>query len=222
PIWTCEEVSDRSRLPERAGSETSSQVQPVRNGAHRISRPGLVSEHGGGVRDRSLPEATAPAHAESRAQHGAHQDHQGWPPQHRHRYSALWERRHGNGRTRDSPPPLSRAALHSCSSRGTKSHSARSHNTQDHGANAVRSFRTVHTQTVRAMNLKFKLRGQDIILAIMLGVLIFLAHNAREKGLIGALTALQLIEGRIPVAEARWGRPLLAGLQLAIIWVLIG
>jgi signal transduction histidine kinase len=72
------------------------------------------------------------------------------------------------------------------------------------------------------MNLKFKLRGQDIILAIMLGVLIFLAHNAREKGLIGALTALQLIEGRIPVAEARWGRPLLAGLQLAIIWVLIG
>ena len=72
------------------------------------------------------------------------------------------------------------------------------------------------------MSPRFKLRGQDIMLAIMLGVLIFLAHTAREKTCLAALTVLQLIEGRIPVGSARWGRPLLAILELAIVWVLIG
>jgi signal transduction histidine kinase len=72
------------------------------------------------------------------------------------------------------------------------------------------------------MSPQFRLRGQDIILTVMLGILIFLAHDASEKAFIAALTALQLIEGRIPVGAARWGRPLLTILQLAIVWVLIG
>ena len=72
------------------------------------------------------------------------------------------------------------------------------------------------------MNPRIKLRGQDIILTAMLGILIFLAHDASERALIGALTALQLIEGRIPVLSTTWGRTLSALLQLAIVWVLIG
>ncbi len=67
-----------------------------------------------------------------------------------------------------------------------------------------------------------KLRGQDIFLAIMLGVLVFLAHDGWEKSFISAVTVLQLAEGRLPILSTRWGRMASVILQLAIIWVLIG
>ncbi len=66
-----------------------------------------------------------------------------------------------------------------------------------------------------------KFRGQDVLLAVVLGVLIFLAHNASERAFISAVTVLQLTEGRV-FQSRTWVRILSVVLQLAIIWVLIG
>src|SRR5580658_2128091 len=72
------------------------------------------------------------------------------------------------------------------------------------------------------MNLRFKLRVQDVLLAVMFGVLIFLAHDISEKSLILGLAVLQLVEGRIPFLTTLRGRTILVVLQMMIIWVLIG
>ena len=72
------------------------------------------------------------------------------------------------------------------------------------------------------MTESLKPRAQDIFLTVMLGALIFLAHDAWERSFIGAVTLLQLAEGRLAFLSSAWGRTASVVLQLAIIWVLIG
>jgi two-component system sensor histidine kinase HydH len=68
----------------------------------------------------------------------------------------------------------------------------------------------------------FKLRVQDILLALMFGALIFLAHNVREQSFLLALAVLQLVEGRIPFLTTLRGRALSVVLQLIVVYLLIG
>jgi signal transduction histidine kinase len=68
----------------------------------------------------------------------------------------------------------------------------------------------------------FTVRIQDILLTLMFGTLIYLAHDIWEKSFIAGLGILQLVEGRIPFLTTLWGRALSVILQLAIAWVLIG
>jgi two-component system, NtrC family, sensor histidine kinase HydH len=68
----------------------------------------------------------------------------------------------------------------------------------------------------------FKLRVQDILLALMFGALIFLAHNVREQSFLLALAVLQLVEGRIPFLTTLRGRTLSVVLQLIVVYLLIG
>jgi two-component system sensor histidine kinase HydH len=72
------------------------------------------------------------------------------------------------------------------------------------------------------MSLGFKLRVQDVLLTVMFGVLIFLAHDISERLLIFGLAVLQLVEGRIPFLTTLRGRTILVALQIIVIWVLIG
>jgi two-component system, NtrC family, sensor histidine kinase HydH len=72
------------------------------------------------------------------------------------------------------------------------------------------------------MGLRFKLRVQDILLTLMFGVLIFLAHDISERSFILGLAVLQLVEGRIPFLATLWGRTGSVVLQLTIAWVFIG
>src|ERR1700728_2851979 len=67
-----------------------------------------------------------------------------------------------------------------------------------------------------------KLRVQDILLAVMFGALIFLAHDISERSLLVGLAVLQLIEGRIPFLTKLWGRTTSVALQLIIAYLLIG
>jgi hypothetical protein len=56
------------------------------------------------------------------------------------------------------------------------------------------------------MSLRFKLRVQDILLTVMFGVLIFLAHNVRERSCLLGIAVLQLVEGRTPFLTTIRGR----------------
>lgn len=67
-----------------------------------------------------------------------------------------------------------------------------------------------------------KLRVQDILLAFMFAVLIFLAHNAWERTFLLGLAILQLIEGRLPLLDKTWGRATSVALQLILGFLLIG
>ena len=64
--------------------------------------------------------------------------------------------------------------------------------------------------------------AQDIFLAVMLGVLVYLAHDFWEKLFISGVTILQLAEGRVRFLSSNRGRAISVILQLGIIWVLIG
>src|ERR1022692_1511609 len=72
------------------------------------------------------------------------------------------------------------------------------------------------------MSRRFNLRIQDVLLTVMFGALIFLAHNIREKSLLLALAVLQLVEGRIPFLTTLWGRTISVVLQLIVVYLLIG
>jgi two-component system, NtrC family, sensor histidine kinase HydH len=72
------------------------------------------------------------------------------------------------------------------------------------------------------MSWKFKLRVQDVLLTVMFGALIFLAHNVRERSFLLALAILQLLEGRIPFLTTLWGRTTSVVLQLVVVYLLIG
>jgi two-component system sensor histidine kinase HydH len=72
------------------------------------------------------------------------------------------------------------------------------------------------------MTRRFKLRVQDILLTVMFGALIFLAHDIWERSFILGLAVLQLVEGRIPFLTTVWGRTTSAVLQLILVWLLIG
>jgi len=72
------------------------------------------------------------------------------------------------------------------------------------------------------MSQKFELRVQDVLLTVMFGALIFLAHDIWERSFLLGLAILQLVEGRIPFLTILWGRTTSVVLQLMIVWVLIG
>jgi two-component system, NtrC family, sensor histidine kinase HydH len=67
-----------------------------------------------------------------------------------------------------------------------------------------------------------KPRMQDILLSLMFGVLIFLAHDDWERAFLIGLAVLQLIEGRIPVLATIPGRTVSVVLQLGLGYLLIG
>jgi two-component system sensor histidine kinase HydH len=72
------------------------------------------------------------------------------------------------------------------------------------------------------MSQQFKLRVQDILLALMFGALVFLAHNIWERLFLLGLAILQLLEGRIPFLTTLWGRTASVVLQLIVVYLLIG
>jgi two-component system, NtrC family, sensor histidine kinase HydH len=72
------------------------------------------------------------------------------------------------------------------------------------------------------MSQQLKLRVQDVLLALLFGALIFLAHNVSERSLLLGLAILQLLEGRIPFLTTLWGRTASVVLQLIIVYLLIG
>jgi two-component system sensor histidine kinase HydH len=72
------------------------------------------------------------------------------------------------------------------------------------------------------MSPTFKLRIQDVLLTVMFGALVILAHDISERSFILGLAALQLVEGRIPFLTTLRGRTISVVLQIIIIWVLIG
>ena len=67
-----------------------------------------------------------------------------------------------------------------------------------------------------------KLRVQDVLLTVMFGALIFLAHDMSEKSFLLGLAVLQLLEGRVPFLTTLWGRTASVVLQLIIVYLLIG
>ena len=72
------------------------------------------------------------------------------------------------------------------------------------------------------MTRRFKLRVQDVLLSVMFGALVILAHDSWERSFILGLAVLQLVEGRIPFLTTLWGRTVSVMLQLIIVWLLIG
>jgi signal transduction histidine kinase len=59
-------------------------------------------------------------------------------------------------------------------------------------------------------------RNSDILLAILFGTLIFLAHNMQQQALLLGLAILQLIEGRVPLLRTTAGRMASVVLQLVL------
>src|SRR5580692_46253 len=72
------------------------------------------------------------------------------------------------------------------------------------------------------MSWRFKLRVQDVLLTVMFGALIFLAHDIWERFFLLGLAILQLVEGRIRFLTTVWGRTTSVILQLIIVYLLIG
>jgi signal transduction histidine kinase len=72
------------------------------------------------------------------------------------------------------------------------------------------------------MSRRFQLSVQDILLALMFGALIFLAHDIWERAFLLALVVLQILEGRIRFLTTLRGRTGSMILQLMIAWVFIG
>ena len=69
---------------------------------------------------------------------------------------------------------------------------------------------------------RFKLRVPDILLAVMFGTLISLAHDPSQMWLMGGLAALQLIEGHVALLDKTWGRATSVVLQLVFCYLLVG
>ena len=57
-------------------------------------------------------------------------------------------------------------------------------------------------------------RIQDVLLTLMFGALIFLAHDIWQKSFLLALAVLQLLEGRVRFLNTLWGRSISIGLRL--------
>ena len=69
---------------------------------------------------------------------------------------------------------------------------------------------------------EFLLPVQDVLLALMFGALIFLAHNSSQQLLLGGLAVLQLIEGHLALLDTTWGRATSVILQLILCFLLLG
>jgi signal transduction histidine kinase len=63
---------------------------------------------------------------------------------------------------------------------------------------------------------RFPVRISDLLLAVLFGALIFLAHDLPQKALVLGLAALQLIEGRVRLLRMPAGRLTSVFLQLAL------
>ena len=68
----------------------------------------------------------------------------------------------------------------------------------------------------------FKLRAQDVLMVLLFGALIVLAHDVSERSLLTGLAVLQLIEGRIQWLNTIVGRATSVVLQLILVYLLIG
>jgi two-component system, NtrC family, sensor histidine kinase HydH len=68
----------------------------------------------------------------------------------------------------------------------------------------------------------FKIRVQDILLALMFATLIYLAHTVSEELLLSGIAVLQLIEGHVPLLDTGWGRATSVTLQLILGFLLLG
>lgn len=68
----------------------------------------------------------------------------------------------------------------------------------------------------------FTLRVQDVLMVLLFGVLIVLAHDVKERSLLTGLAVLQLIEGRIQWLNTILGRAASVVLQLILVYFLIG
>jgi signal transduction histidine kinase len=60
------------------------------------------------------------------------------------------------------------------------------------------------------------IRNSDLLLAILFGTLIILAHDMQQKSLLLGLAVLQLIEGRVPLLRTSIGRMASVFLQLGL------
>src|SRR5580698_110288 len=68
----------------------------------------------------------------------------------------------------------------------------------------------------------FKIRVQDVLLALMFATLIYLTHTASEMWLLSGLAVLQLIEGHAALLDTNWGRFTSVVLQLILGFLLLG
>lgn len=69
---------------------------------------------------------------------------------------------------------------------------------------------------------RFAVRTQDIFLALMLGALTYLTHDAWQMAFMASLTVLQLIEGRVAFLDTTAGRASSVILQLTLGYLLVG
>jgi two-component system, NtrC family, sensor histidine kinase HydH len=65
-------------------------------------------------------------------------------------------------------------------------------------------------------------RIQDLLLALVFGALIYLAHTPSERWLMGGIAVLQLIEGHFSLLDRTWGRATSVVLQLILGYLLLG
>ena len=68
----------------------------------------------------------------------------------------------------------------------------------------------------------FKLRTQEVLLAMMFVALLYLAHDISERVLMLGVALLQLMEGRMPVTSSHWYRMASVVTQLILAFLLIG
>lgn len=69
---------------------------------------------------------------------------------------------------------------------------------------------------------RYKPRTQDVLLALMFGALIYLAHDKSERSLLTGLAVLQLIEGHVALLDTSRGRATSVVLQLSLAYLLVG
>ena len=65
-------------------------------------------------------------------------------------------------------------------------------------------------------------RIQDVLIALIFGALVILAHNATERFLLAGLALMQLLEGRAAWLDTHWGRATSILLQLLLCYLLLG
>src|SRR5690348_8687563 len=69
---------------------------------------------------------------------------------------------------------------------------------------------------------RLRLRVQDVLLVVLFGALIYLAHDAWQRFFLFGLAVFQLVEGRVSWLNSGWGRTTSVFLQFVICYLLIG
>ena len=70
--------------------------------------------------------------------------------------------------------------------------------------------------------IRLRVRVQDVLLAILFGALIYLAHNDWQRVFLLGLAVFQLMEGRVSWLNSGIGRATSVGVQFVICYLLIG